>query len=120
MLFAINFQDDVTAFPPPLLELTGTVTGGLFERAQSKFQELWQQTSENPQILLTSHVQLDEILSHTPARNRSPADEQPRPQANGHAAAVLPPSDHARTLSRPGQTGDSSAPQRRRWPGRPD
>lgn len=120
MLFAINFQDDVAAFPPPLLELTGTITGGLFERAQSKFEELWQQAEESPQTLLTTQAQLDEILSHVNTRDRGPTDERPRPDNDSRAAAVSSPSGGAPASSPSAETGEPVVSQARRWPGRPD
>lgn len=116
MLFAINFQDDVTAFPPPLLELTGTTTGGLFDRAQSKFEELWQNAGEDPQTPLTTSAQLEQMLSHRDAPDGHAADGEPRPKSGSNAAAATPPSVNAPASD---QVGEPTAP-RRRWPGRPD
>ncbi|MDA8067242.1 MAG: hypothetical protein M0T77_01310 [Actinomycetota bacterium] len=108
MLFAINFQDDVQAFPPPILELTGTVTGGLFDRAQSKFEALWQQAGEDPLTHLRTQAQLDQKLSQTDARDAHAPAWQRRPAGESYAA---PPSPATQTREPPG-------PPPRRWPGR--
>lgn len=120
MLFAINFQDDIAAFPPPVLELTGTVTGGLFDRAQSKFEELWQHAQENPHTLITTQEQLNQLLSGGSSSDGNAVDEAARPGSDGGAAAGSGPSGPPSASPSAAQPGEPAAPQQRRWPGRRD
>lgn len=119
MLFAINFQDDVRRFPPPMLEVTGTITGGLFDRACNKFEELWQQADEDPETLLTQG-QLDETLAYVNARDGHAVDQRPPPDNNSSAAPLSASPGSAAAPSPSVEAGEPVAWQRRRWPGRTD
>ena len=123
MLFAINFQDDIDVMPPPILKLDGTITGGLFQRAQSKFEELWQQATERPHTLLRTAAQLEQIISQpgAPASTSNP-DRRQQPEASSNHATKTPntTADHSpetpKSVATPGQPAEPSQP--RRWPGR--
>ena len=120
MFFAINFQDDIQVLPPPILKLDGTITGGLFQRAQAKFEELWQQATERPQTLVRTAAQLEQITARlgATATPSSPAGRQPAVDRNGLTPPRPPAGDTPATSSpaRPGPPAEP--PQPRRWPGR--
>ncbi|WP_249019475.1 helix-turn-helix domain-containing protein [Conexibacter sp. S30A1] len=123
MLFAINFQDDIDVMPAPILKLDGTITGGLFERAQGKFEELWQQATEKPQTLVRTAAQLEQMISQ-PAALATPSHpagrQPPKAGSNSGAGAEMPPisAGNEPAISPLAKIGESAAPQPRRWPGR--
>ena len=121
MLFAINFQDDIDVLPPPLLKLDGTITGGLFERAQGKFDELWQQATEKPHTLIRTAAQLEQIISQpdAPANHSTPAGRQPA-AGSSHDTTQIAAGNAPTTSSPPPTTGQPPGTQPRRWPGRHD
>ena len=121
MLFAINFQDDIDVLPPPILKLDGTTTGGLFERAQGKFDELWQHATEGPHTLIRTAAQLEQMIVQPGAlANPSNADRREQPVANtNHRVQTAPtPAGNTSPTSPSPTIGQPPSTQPRRWPGR--
>jgi hypothetical protein len=108
MLLSINLQDDETLVAPPLIELTGLVEDGLFERLETMFEELWVEAEH--------HNAYHEQASIVPVGGN--ADE--KPQHDNLSAGVTSPADHPRTPEAEPPSAQPIETEQRRWPGRPD
>jgi hypothetical protein len=107
MLLSINLQDDETLVAPPLIELTGLPDGGLFERLETKFEELWAEAEyhnayhEQPSTVSTGGNGDENHQHDNPSAGGASPPSQPKA-----AGAEIPPAQPAQT-------------EQRRWPGRP-
>lgn len=111
MIAGINLPSETLQFNCPLIELDATTPGGLAERLQSLFEELWETA---PYTYTASEP--DGNANATAAGEATGSEaRQPGSHAGQHPTAKPPAS------TPPGAADAAGAePPRRRWPGRTD
>jgi transcriptional regulator with XRE-family HTH domain len=108
MLLNIDLQDDPAVFAPPLIELTGTVEGGLFNRLEDKFDELWREAEDRSAY----DKRPRDTVGADDHVKEAPPDGSTRPDGS-------PPSNRPQAPQSSSRRGQSVPEEQRRGPRRP-